>query len=170
LDYNQVAERNSILRPEEKRPGPNNTRPNPPDNPPTFSAVTEPISPPSSGESYAYLTDSQMPSLADLNRIGKGISSGTGLQCYILYNNKWSQDPTTYWSQETTNTIYYINKAQYIYLCEKSPDGGVDATYLGYMESGIHPGLFEANTKGWHQLMIWGSESGWSNNLLIYVD
>jgi hypothetical protein len=137
----------------------------------TTSSSTFGNNPPSasSGQSYPYLFHGQNPSLGELSRIGGNIPAQKGLQFYILYNNLWSQEYTSYWFGYTTNTLLYNDIPQYITIYEKYPDGQITRNDLGYINKGYFPGWFEADTKGVHELRVWGSQSGWSNTLTIYI-
>lgn len=123
----------------------------------------------SSGQSFSYLFHGQKPSMEDLRSIGGDLAIGNGLQFFILYNNKWCQQYTSYWNADRTNTLLFIDQPQYISYCEKYPDGKVARNDVGYADMGYFPGWFEGDSRGWHEIAVWGSKSGWSNILEIYV-
>jgi hypothetical protein len=124
---------------------------------------------PSTGQSYPYLFHGQQPSMEELRQIGGDIYFPDGLQLYILYNNRWCQDPTSYWYSETANMMIYSDQPQYLVMYERYPNGQIQRNDIGYVDSGYNAGMFEADSKGLHTLAFWGSRSGWSNQLQIYV-
>ena len=124
---------------------------------------------PSTGQSYPYLFHGQQPSMEELRQIGGDIYFPDGLQLYILYNNRWCQDPTSYWYSETANMMIYSDQPQYLVMYERYPNGQIQRNDIGYVDSGYNTGMFKADSKGLHTLAVWGSRSEWSNQLQIYV-
>jgi hypothetical protein len=124
---------------------------------------------PSAGQSYPYLFHGQRPSMEELRGIGGDIYFPGGIQIYILYNNKWCQDATSYWYSEEANMMIYSDQPQYIVMYERYPNGQIQKNDIGYVDSGYNTGMFKADSKGLHTLAVWGSRSGWSNQLQIYV-
>jgi hypothetical protein len=124
---------------------------------------------PSAGQSYPYLFHGQQPSMEELREIGGDIYFPDGIQLYILYNDRWCQDGTSYWSYEKANMMFYSDQPQYIVMYERYPNGQIQKNDIGYVDSGYNAGMFMADSKGLHTLAVWGSRSGWSNQLQIYV-
>jgi hypothetical protein len=124
---------------------------------------------PSVGQSYPYLFHGQQPSMEELRRIGGDIYFPGGLQLYILYNNIWCQDATSYWYSDNANMLIYSDQPQYIVIYERYPNGQIQRNDIGYIDSGYNTGMFDADSKGLHTLAVWGSRSEWSNKLQIYV-
>lgn len=144
------------------------TTPRPSDEP-SFGAV--PSEPPAAsiGITKPYLYHGEAPSLEELQSLGGELQKEGDIRYYALYNNKWCVDPIAFWMEDQTNSLSYIDVPQYITYFEKYPDGEVVTKDWGYMQEGFHPAWFSADEKGWHRVAIWGSISGWSNVVWIYV-
>jgi hypothetical protein len=52
---------------------------------------------------------------------------------------------------------------------ERYPNGYEAGQYWGYWYPGYRHAWFGADYKGWHQIAVWGSRSGWSNPIWVYV-
>lgn len=144
------------------------TAPKPTDEP-SFEAI--PSEPPeaSTGSTKQYLYHGESPPINELESLGGKLEEEGNLQYYILYNNKWSIDPTAFWLDDKTNTLSYVDVPQHIVYFEKYPDGEAIITEWGHMQKGLYPASFVADEKGWHRVAIWGSVSGWSDVVWIYV-
>ncbi len=92
-----------------------------------------------------------------------------GLQQWIYYCGRWTGGPAAFWYGQRTNTIIRNDQYQSIWSYEKYPNGWVDWKYWGYWQPGYHHAWFGADAKGWHQIAVWGSRSGWSNPIWVYV-
>ena len=97
------------------------------------------------------------------------VGSGPQIQYWALYNGQWTKGPSAIYYNQQINTIYYNDQGQYLWSYEKYPNGYVDWQYLGYMYQGYYNMWFFGDARGYHQTAIWGSNSGWSNVLWIYV-
>jgi hypothetical protein len=144
------------------------TAPRPKDEP-SFGAI--PSEPPaaSTGSTKPYLYHGEGPSMDDLRSLGGEVKAEGSIKYYVLYNNKWCTGSMAFWLNDKTNSLSYVDISQYITYFEKYPDGEVTITDWGYMRKGFHPAWFSADEKGWHRVAIWGSESGWSSVVWIYV-
>lgn len=94
---------------------------------------------------------------------------GPTLRYWALYNGQWTMDATGIYYGQQMNTLLYNDQGQYLWSYEQYPNGYVDWQSLGYMYPGYYNMWFQADAYGWHQTAIWGSNSGWSNVLWIYV-
>lgn len=92
-----------------------------------------------------------------------------GLEQWALYNGYWTKDysAVSYYGRE--NILVYNDQYQYVWAQEKYPDGHEDWYDWGYLREGYYNRIFVGDEPGWHELSVWGSESGWSNVLWIYV-
>lgn len=107
--------------------------------------------------------------MEELENLGGDLEAEEGIKLYVLYNNKWSIDAMAFWLNDRTNSLSYVDVPQYLTYFEKYPDGEVTIKDWGYIQKGFHPAWFSADEKGWHRVAIWGSESGWSSVVWIYV-
>lgn len=91
----------------------------------------------------------------------------SGIRMWALYNGIWTMGPSAVLQFQEINLIVKNDKWQYLW--------GYDSnslphwTFWGYMGPGFIPSTFYADTKGWHMCAIWGSVSGFSNTLPIFV-
>lgn len=92
-----------------------------------------------------------------------------GIQQWIYYAGRWSYGPAALWFGQRTNTIIKTDQYQRIWSYERYPTGYQDWQYWGYWSPGYHHAWFGADARGWHQIAIWGSRSGWSNPIWVYV-
>lgn len=93
-----------------------------------------------------------------------------GLQHWIYYCGRWSYGPAAMWYGQQTNTIIRNDQYQRIWSYERYPNGNEEWQYWGYWYPGYHHAWFGAYPyKGWHQIAVWGSRSGWSNPIWVYV-
>ncbi|HWQ18923.1 MAG TPA: hypothetical protein VN455_04040 [Methanotrichaceae archaeon] len=142
----------------------------------------------STGNMATNLAQGQQLSQQDIANIGGAISTGTPssggnaggaqvyklivgpqLQYWALYNGQWTKDATAIYYGQQMNTLLYNDQGQYLWSYEQYPNGYVDWQNLGYIYQGYFNLWFMGDAKGWHQTAIWGSNSGWSNVLWIYV-
>jgi hypothetical protein len=91
------------------------------------------------------------------------------IQQWVLYNGYWTAGPSSVYYNDVMNTVVNNDQYQYIWSYEKYPGGFVDWQSWGYWTPGYHNTYFRGDMHGWHQVAIWGSNSGWSNVLWIYV-
>lgn len=91
----------------------------------------------------------------------------SGIRMWALYNGIWTTGPSAVMQFQEMNLIVKNDKWQYLwgYDSNSLPQW----TFWGYMGPGFIPSTFYADTKGWHMCAIWGSVSGFSNTLPIYV-
>jgi hypothetical protein len=109
---------------------------------------------------------------------GSGTTSGsramaymmvTGLQIWTRYNGMWTTDPASVFFWRSTSILSNNDQAQTVWSWERYPNGKQIWLNLGYRMPGYFHSRFIGDTRGWHQLAIWGSRSGWSNVVWIYV-
>jgi hypothetical protein len=92
-----------------------------------------------------------------------------GIQQWIYYSGIWTYGPAALWFGQRTNTIIRTDQYQRIWSYERYPNGYEDWQYWGYWSPGYHHAWFGADARGWHQIAVWGSRSGWSNPIWVYV-
>lgn len=92
-----------------------------------------------------------------------------GLQQWIYYCGSWSYGPAALQFGQRTNTIIKSDQYQRIWSYERYPNGYQQWQYWGYWYPGYHHAWFGADASGWHQIAVWGSRSGWSNPIWVYV-
>lgn len=92
-----------------------------------------------------------------------------GLQHLIYYCGRWTYGPAALWYGQQTNTITQNYQYQHVWYYDRYPDGHEQWEYGGYWYPGPRFGYFRADQRGWHQIAIWGSRSGWSNPIWVYV-
>lgn len=167
---NPQANSNIYRSESEHRPSVGDEQPQPsfPSGEPIAGGMPISIPPASTGESVPYLYHGQDISLEDVIKVGGMISQVGSLQQFILYNNKWTQEPTAYWSNTQTNSIIYVDVPQYILVRIKYPDGQIVLKDWGFWAEGYHAAWVLAESKGWCQIALLGSNSGWSNVLWVY--
>jgi hypothetical protein len=93
----------------------------------------------------------------------------TGLQLWVRYNGAWSKDPAAVYYYRSTSMLTNNDQSQYIWSWERYPNGRQQWQNWGYRMPGYIHGQFIGDARGWHQLAMWGSRSGWSNVIWIYV-
>lgn len=92
-----------------------------------------------------------------------------GLQHWIYYCGSWSTGPVAFWFGQQTNTIVRNDQPQQIWYYDRYPNRYEQWWYGGYRYPGYIFGYFRADMRGWHQIAVWGSRSGWSNPIWVYV-
>ncbi|MGA9099210.1 MAG: hypothetical protein WB392_09795 [Methanotrichaceae archaeon] len=93
----------------------------------------------------------------------------TGLEQWAYYNGQWTTDPAAVNYNGYMNIVVNNDQGQYLWSYELYPNGYVDWHNWGYLYPGYLNRLFLGDASGWHQIAVWGSQSGWSNVLWIYV-
>jgi hypothetical protein len=93
----------------------------------------------------------------------------TGLEQWALYNGQWTKDSSAVNYYGRMNILVNNDQGQYIWSYEQYPNGYVDWHNWGYWWPGYYNRIFLGDAPGWHQIAVWGSQSGWSNVLWIYV-
>jgi hypothetical protein len=93
----------------------------------------------------------------------------TGLQQWAYYNGQWTTYPSAVGYYGRMNIIVNNDQNQYLWSWERYPNGYVDWNSWGYLYPGYYNRIFLGDASGWHQIAVWGSQSGWSNVLWIYV-
>lgn len=139
---------------------------------------TEPTA--STGKVEANLGQGQSLTKEQVTQIGGELTSAesggkyqayliVGLEQWALYNGYWTKydSAVSYYGRE--NIAVYIDQYQYVWSLETYPDGYEDWHDWGYLKEGYYNRIFVGDEPGWHELSVWGSESGWSNVLWIYV-
>jgi len=139
--------------------------------------VTGPIgSPPSSEpdsstEALSY-TDGQELTQQDMQNIGGAMLAYAlkpGLRLWVRCDGRWTLRPTAACYLESTSTLTYNDQPQYIWSWEMYPKGRQVWKQWGYKNAGFIHCRFTGAMRGWHQLAMWGSKSGWSNSVWISV-
>jgi hypothetical protein len=92
-----------------------------------------------------------------------------GIQQWALYNGQWTNGPTAVNYYGRMNILVDNDQGQYIWSWEQYPNGQEYWKSWGYWSPGYHNTWFLGDAPGWHAIAIWGSQSGWSNVLWIYV-
>ncbi len=93
----------------------------------------------------------------------------SGLQIWTRYNGMWTTNPASVFFWRSTSILSYNDQAQRVWSWEGYPRGRQVWSNQGYRMPGYFHGRFTGDERGWHRLAIWGSRSGWSNVLWIYV-
>lgn len=154
------------------------------DHPSMGPASSEPISAPSASTTEALnygegqtLTQQDVASTGGIS--SGGISSGgatafymavAGMQLYARYNGRWTTDPASVYYWRSTSTLTDNDQYQKIWSWEMYPNAPQPVwRNWGYRMEGYIHGKFIGDARGWHQLAMWGSKSGWSNVIWIYV-
>jgi hypothetical protein len=91
------------------------------------------------------------------------------LQLWVYYDGAWTPGPAAVHYWRSTSTATYNDQSQYIWSWELYPGGRQVWKGWGYRMAGYIHGRFTGDMRGWHQLAMWGSRSGWSNSVWIYV-
>jgi hypothetical protein len=93
----------------------------------------------------------------------------TGLELWGLYNNYWTKEPIGIYYNGKINLLVYNDQNQYIWTYEKYPNGKEYWYDWGYLYPGYYNRIFLGDAPGWHEIAVWGDNSGYSNVLYIYV-
>lgn len=93
----------------------------------------------------------------------------SGLQVWTRYNGVWTTNPASVFFWRSTSILSYNDQAQTVWSWEGYPRGRQIWRNLGYRMPGYFHGRFTGDERGWHRLAMWGSRSGWSNVVWIYV-
>jgi len=93
----------------------------------------------------------------------------SGLQIQTWYNGMWTTGPASVFFWRSTSILSNNDQAQTIWFWEGYPSGQQVWKNMGYRMPGYFHGRFTGDSRGWHKLAIWGSRSGWSNVVWIYV-
>ncbi len=123
------------------------------------------------------LTNNQLAQLGGAPQSSKASTGGqvkaylvlTGLEQWAYYNGQWTKDATAVNYNGRMNIVVNNDQGQYLWSYELYPNGYVDWHNWGYLYPGYINRLFVGDASGWHQIAVWGSQSGWSNVLWIYV-
>jgi hypothetical protein len=91
----------------------------------------------------------------------------SGIKIWALYNGMWTMGPSGVSQFQQMNLIVKNNRWQNLWGYDSN--SFPQWTFWGYMGPGFIPSTFYADTKGWHMCAIWGSVSGFSNTLPIFV-
>ncbi len=88
---------------------------------------------------------------------------------WVQYGPAWGLKSAVYLGN-TVRTAIYNDQYQYLYWVEIYPDGKWRYWGLGYHNSGwIMRYRFLGDAPGWHKIFIYGSKSGYSNPIWVYV-
>jgi hypothetical protein len=93
----------------------------------------------------------------------------SGLQIWTRYNGMWTTDPASVFFWRSTSILSNNDQAQTVWSWERYPNGQQSWRNWGYRMPGYFHGRFIGDARGWHELAMWGSRSGWSNVVWIYV-
>ena len=93
-----------------------------------------------------------------------------GPHIYVWYNGMWVDTPAAICLGGWTDVIIWNDRDQYLWLWEGYPDGTNRWYNLGYRRGSTWIRVwFQGDVAGWHRVAVWGSRSGWSNIVYIYV-
>jgi hypothetical protein len=90
-----------------------------------------------------------------------------GIQIWVFYNNHWTQGPSAVFLNQQMNIAVRNGQSQFLW--------GYDSnswqmwSSWGLRWPGTMFSTFLGDVRGWHMVAMWGSKSGWSNVLPIYV-
>ncbi len=93
----------------------------------------------------------------------------SGLQIQTWYNGMWTTGPASVFFWRSTSILSNNDQAQTVWSWEGYPSGQQVWKNMGYRMPGYFHGRFTGDSRGWHKLAMWGSRSGWSNVVWIYV-
>ncbi len=93
----------------------------------------------------------------------------SGSQIWTRYNGMWTTGPASVFFWRSTSILSNNDQAQTIWFWEGYPSGQQVWKNMGYRMPGYFHGRFIGDSRGWHRLAMWGSRSGWSNVVWIYV-
>ncbi len=93
----------------------------------------------------------------------------TGLEQWAYYMGQWTKGDSAVYYNGYMNILVNNDQGQVLWSYELYPNGYVDWHNWGYLYPGYYNRLFYGDVPGWHQVAVWGSQSGWSNVLWIYV-
>jgi hypothetical protein len=93
----------------------------------------------------------------------------SGLQIWTRYSGMWTTDPAAVYFWRSTSMLSYGDQSQTVWSWERYPNGQQRWRNWGYRMPGYFHGRFTGDARGWHELAMWGSRSGWSNVVWIYV-
>ncbi len=153
-----------------------------PDHPSSGPQSQQPQSTPSAstGTVAENLAQGQSVTREQVTQLGGELASGApegqytayliaGLEQWALYNGQWTKDPAAVYYSGRMNLLVNNDRDQYLWSYEMYPNGYEDWRYWGYLYSGYYNRIFLGDAPGWHQIAVWGDQSGWSNVLWIYV-
>jgi len=145
------------------------------DHPSSGPSTSQPLSAPSgdTGQSLN-LQEGQSLSQQEVSSTGGGQQvmayyATSGMQLWVRYNGAWSTGPAAVYYNGRTNMLTDNDQYQRIWSWEEYPDGSARWRDWGYRMPGYFSGWFIGDVRGWHYLAMWGSNSGWSNVVPIYV-
>lgn len=88
---------------------------------------------------------------------------------WAFYNGAWTQGPSAIFLNKQMNIIVNNDQNQNIWAYELYPNGLSKWYNFGYRYTGLLNGMFLGDMSGWHLNAVYGSQSGWSNELWVYV-
>ena len=146
------------------------------DHPIEGPSSSEPLSTPSASntEALSYvegqsLTQQEVSASGGMESRTMAYMMVTGLQIWTRYNGMWTTNPAAVYYWRSTSILSYNDQAQTVWFWERYPNGQTSWHNLGYRMPGYFHGRFIGDARGWHELAMWGSRSGWSNVVWIYV-
>jgi hypothetical protein len=89
------------------------------------------------------------------------------IQFFAFYKNKWTMKNSALSMGHLMNLIVVNNRKQHLWAYDSNT--WTKWQDLGKCNKGLVSLQFLADTSGWHHCIIWGSKSGWSNSLWIWV-
>lgn len=92
-----------------------------------------------------------------------------GPQLWARYHGAWTSGPASVFFHGWTNMLVNNDQRQRIWSWEKYPGGSQRWSYWGMRMPGYFSGQFIGDTRGWHYLAMWGTRSGWSNVVPVFV-
>jgi len=89
------------------------------------------------------------------------------IQFFAFYKNKWTMKNSALSLGHLMNLIVVNDRKQHLWAYDSN--SWPKWQDLGKCNKGLVSLQFLADTSGWHHCIIWGSKSGWSNSLWIWV-
>ncbi len=91
----------------------------------------------------------------------------SGIQIWAFYNGQWTQGPSSVSLYQQENIAVLNDQTQNLWGYDSN--GFPMWSNWGFRWPGFTFSSFYGDQRGWHLVAMWGSRSGWSNVLPIYV-
>jgi hypothetical protein len=90
-----------------------------------------------------------------------------GIQIWAFYKNQWTQGPSAIFLNQQMNIAVRNDQTQFLWGYDSN--SWQTWSSWGLRWPGTMFSTFLGDVRGWHFVAMWGSKSGWSNVLPIYV-
>jgi hypothetical protein len=90
-----------------------------------------------------------------------------GIQIWVFYNNRWTQGPSAVSLYNQMNIAVINGQTQFLWGYDSNSWQRWSSWGLRWPATMFS--TFFGDVRGWHSVAMWGSNTGWSNVLLIYV-